>query len=69
MSEQKMKRQKMYLLNVKAKRNSEIFGLNLWPPSSPNFKPLDYDLWGILENKRNATSRSICSLKTAIETE
>ena len=32
--------------------------------------PLDYAIWGILENKTNATSHpNIASLKTAIEEE
>ena len=42
----------------------------LWPPSSSNLNPFDYTIWGILENKINATSHpSIDSLKTAIEEE
>ena len=37
---------------------------HLWP----ELNPLDYAIWGILENKTNATSHpNICSLKTAIE--
>ena len=37
---------------------------------SPDLNPLDYILWGILENKTNATSNpNIGSLKTAIEEE
>ena len=40
----------------------------LWPPSSVDHKPLDNAIWGILENKKNATSHpNICSLKTAME--
>ena len=35
---------------------------------SPDLNPLDYIIWGVLENKVNATSHpNIGSLKTAIE--
>ena len=35
---------------------------------SPKINPLDYTLWGILENKTNATFHSnICSFKTAVD--
>ena len=38
------------------------------PDLSPDFNPLDYAPWGILENKTNAISHpNIGSLKTAIE--
>ena len=38
--------------------------------SSPDFNPLDYAIWGVLENKTNTTSHpNIGSLKTAIEEE
>ena len=73
MSEQKKKLQKIYdLLNAetKTKKNSKIIGISLWPPSSPNLNPLDYAMWGILENKTNTTSHpNIGLLKTAIEQE
>ena len=37
---------------------------------SPDHDPLDYDIWGVLENKTNATSHpNIVLLKTAIEEE
>ena len=37
---------------------------------SPDLKPLDYIIWGILENETNATSHpNIGSLKNAIEEE
>ena len=46
-----------------SKKNSEIIGVSLWLPS----RPLDYTIWGVLENKINATSHpNIGSLKTAI---
>ena len=36
----------------------------------PKHYPLDYDIWGALENKTHATSNpNIGSLKTAIEEE
>ena len=28
---------------------------NLWPSSNLDLKPFDYTIWGILENKTNAT--------------
>ena len=38
--------------------------------SNPDLKPLDYAIWGVLENKTNVTSYpNIGSLKTAIEEE
>ena len=52
------------------KKISEIIEVSLWPPSSPDLNPLDYTIWGILENKTNTTSHpNIGSLKTAIEEE
>ena len=42
----------------------------LWPPSSPDLNPFDYAIWGILENKTNATSHpNIDLLNNAIEEE
>ena len=44
--------------------------LSLRPSSSPDLNPPDYAIWGILENKTNATShQNIGSLQTAIEEE
>ena len=67
------KRNRIYdLLNTKTKQKkiSEIIEVSLWPPSRPDHNPLDYTLWGILENKTNATFRpNIGSFKTAIEEE
>ena len=44
MSEQKKKRQKsMICLTLKlSKKISEIMGVSLWSPLSPDIKPLDY---------------------------
>ena len=28
----------------------EMIGVCLWPPSSPDLNPLDYAIWGVLEN-------------------
>ena len=40
------------------------------PDLSPDLNPLDYTIWGVLENKTNATSYpNIGSLKTVIEEE
>ena len=37
------------------------------PPSSPDLNPLDYTIWGVLENKTNATSHpNTGSFKNAI---
>ena len=53
-----------------AKKTFEIIGVSLWPPSSPECRPLDYAIWGVLENKTNATFHpNIGSLKTAFEEE
>ena len=37
------------------KRNSEITEVSLWPPSSPDFNPINYAIWSVLENKTNTT--------------
>ena len=43
---------------------------NLCPPSNPDHNSPDYTIWGILENKTNATSHpNISLLNTAIEEE
>ena len=59
------------MLNTKINfKKSEIIGISLWPPPSPDINVLDYAIWRILENKTNATSHpNIGSLKTAIEEE
>ena len=55
---------------TKPKRFSEMNGVSSWPPSSLDLKPLDYAIWGVLENKTNDPSHpNIGSLKTAIEEE
>ena len=68
-----MKWQRIYdLLNAKTKpwKISNIIGISLGPPSSPDLNPLDYAIWGVLENKTNATSHPNIGLpKTAIEKE
>ena len=46
---------------------SEIIGISLWRPSSLDLNPLDYTMWGILENKTNVPSyQNIGSLETTI---
>ena len=61
----------MICLTLKpSQKISEIIGVSLWLPSSPDLNPLDYSIWGVLENKRNANSHpNIASLKIAIEKE
>ena len=65
MIEPEKKRQRIYdLINaeIKQKEIPEIIWLFLWPPSSPD--PLDYAIWGVLENKTNETSyKNIGSLQ------
>ena len=71
MSEQEKKQQIIYDLvhaETKSKKISKIIEFSLWPPSRPDHNLLDYAKWGILENKKNATSHpNIGSLKTAIK--
>ena len=72
MREQEKKRQRIYyLLNAETntpQKISEIIAVSLWPPSNPDLNPLDYNIWGVLENKTKATFyQNIGSLKTAIE--
>ena len=53
---------------IKAKKISGIIGISLWPPSRPDHNPLDYTIWGVLENKTNISSHPyIGLLKTTIE--
>ena len=65
MSEQEKERQRIYdLLKSESKpKYSEIIGI-------PDLNSLDYSIWGVLENKTNATSHpNIGSFKTNIEEE
>ena len=58
----------IYLMPRASKIISEIFGISLWSTSCPDLKLLDFAIWGVLENKTNATSNlNIGSLKTVIE--
>ena len=51
-------------------KNSDIIGVSLWPPSSPEHNTLDYAMWGVLENKTNTTSHpNIVLLEPVIEAE
>ena len=50
-------------------KNSEIIGVSLWPPSSPDLNPLEYAIWGVLENKNANSHSNIGSLKIAIQEE
>ena len=59
MCEQEKKQQRIYDL---PKKISKIIGISLWLPGSSGINPLDYAIWGILENKTNATSHSIIVL-------
>ena len=57
----------MLYAKTKPKEISEIIGVSLWPPSSPNLNnPLDYTIWGVLENKTTSYP-NIGLLKTAIQ--
>ena len=54
--------------NHKKKKNSEIIGISLRATSSSDYNPINYAIWGVLENKANATSHpNIRSLKTVID--
>ena len=61
----------MICLTPKLSQNiSEIIGVSLWHPSSPDLNLLDYAILGVLENKTNPTSQpNIGLLKTVIEEE
>ena len=64
-------KESMICLTLKPNQNiSEMIGVSLWPPSNQDLNPFDYTIWGVLENKTNATSNlNKGSLKTAIEEE
>ena len=71
-SEQVKKRRRSYdLLNAKIKpmKISNIIGVSLRPPSSPDLKLLAYAIWGVLEKKNANFHPDIGSLKTDIEKE
>ena len=56
-----------YLTLKPNQKNSEIIGISLWPTPSPKLNPIDYAIWGVLENKTNATfCPNISSLTTAV---
>ena len=70
MNEQEKKWQRIYnsLRPKPSQKSSEIIGVSLWPPLSPELNLLDYAIWDILENETNATFHPhIGLLKTAIE--
>ena len=53
-----------------SQKNSEIIGVSLWPPSSPDLNFLYYTIRGVLENKTNAAFHpNTGSLMTATEEE
>jgi len=27
-----------------------FFALNLWPPNNPDFSPLDYEIWAVMQH-------------------
>ena len=69
MSEQEKKINDLLQTETKSKKFRNIWSF-LWLPSRLDLKPLDYAIWGISENKTNATSHpNIGSLKTATEEE
>ena len=56
----------IYLMPKPSKKISEEIGVSSWIPSGSDLNLLDYAIWGVLENKTNATSHlNIGSLKTA----
>ena len=72
MTEQEKRRQNVGLgeRRNQAKKISEIIEVSLWPPSCLDINPIDFAIWGLLENKTNATFHPhIGSLKTAFEEE
>ena len=74
MSEREKKRQRIYdLLNAKTKpgKVSELIGVNLWSPSSPDLKPTLIMLyrWRFRKQNKSTSHPNIESLKTAIEEE
>ena len=49
----------IYLMPKPSQKNFQNNWSFLWPPSSPDHNPLDYIIWGILENKTNTTFHRI----------
>ena len=52
MSEQEKNGQEIYDLLNAERKISEIIRVSLWSPLNPDFNPLDYYIWGVLENKQ-----------------
>jgi len=49
---------------------ADFWPASFWPSSSPDLNPLDYAVWGVLEQATNKTSHpNIHSLKAAVMTE
>ena len=70
MSEQKRNNKKSMICFMPKPSPKNFLNTSLWSPSNPDVNSLDYAIWGIFENKTNATSNpNIGSLKTAIEEE
>ena len=58
----------MICLSPKPSQKYVQNGVSLWPPQNPDHNPLDCAIWGVLENKTNASFlTNIDSLKTVIE--
>ena len=54
------------------KKFPKMIRVSLWPPSSLDHNPLDYTIWGVLENKNKKKPTShpnFGSLMTAIKKE
>ena len=71
MGKKKNPKQSMICLMSKpSQKNSEIIGISSWRPSNPNLDLVDYTVWGVLENKTNATfNPNYGSLKIAFDDE
>jgi len=52
-------------------KNSKFIEPDMWPPNSPDLNPVDYAVWGALQEMayRQRRFTSVDELKTAIVTE
>ena len=64
MSKKRNNKESMICLMPKTSPPPKI-RVSLWPPSSPDLKPLDNATWGVLENKNIATSHANIGVLTA----
>jgi len=39
------------IFNIAAERNAKVHPREMWPPNSADLNPMDYSVWGILQER------------------